>query len=53
LLRLYWSENKGRDQSEDLGVDGKIILEWILEKKDGKMWPGFIWLRKGTSGGYT
>jgi hypothetical protein len=21
---------KGRDQLEDLGVDGKIILEWIL-----------------------
>jgi hypothetical protein len=23
---------KGRDHSEDIGVDGKIILEWILEK---------------------
>jgi hypothetical protein len=23
---------KGRDHSEDLGVDGKIILEWILGK---------------------
>jgi hypothetical protein len=24
-----WSENlKGRDHLEDLGVDGKIILEW-------------------------
>jgi hypothetical protein len=21
---------KGREHSEDLGVDGKIILEWIL-----------------------
>jgi hypothetical protein len=27
------SENlKGRDHSEDLGVSGKIILEWILGK---------------------
>jgi hypothetical protein len=27
------SENpKGRDHSVDLGVDGRIILEWILEK---------------------
>jgi hypothetical protein len=25
----FWSENlKGRDNFEDLGVDGKIILEW-------------------------
>jgi hypothetical protein len=23
---------KGRDHSEDLGTDGKIILEWILGK---------------------
>jgi hypothetical protein len=23
---------KGRDLLEDLGVDGKIILEWILRK---------------------
>jgi hypothetical protein len=22
---------KGRDHTEDLGVDGRIILEWILE----------------------
>jgi hypothetical protein len=30
---IFWSENlKGRDHSEDLGVDGRIILEWILWK---------------------
>jgi hypothetical protein len=23
---------KGRHHSEDLGVDGRIILQWILEK---------------------
>jgi len=29
----FWSERlKGRDYAEDLGVDGKIILEWILGK---------------------
>jgi hypothetical protein len=29
----FWSDNlKGRDHLEDLGVDGRIILEWILEK---------------------
>jgi len=27
----FWSKNvKGKDHSEDLSVDGKIILEWIL-----------------------
>jgi hypothetical protein len=29
---------KGRDHAKDLGVDGKILLEWILEKQGGKMW---------------
>jgi hypothetical protein len=29
----FWGEDlKGRDLSEDLGVDGMIILEWILGK---------------------
>jgi len=30
---IFWLENlKGIDHSEDLGIDGKIILEWILGK---------------------
>jgi hypothetical protein len=40
---LYWSlhyqrsENlKERDHSEDVGVDGSIILKRVLEKQDGK-----------------
>jgi hypothetical protein len=28
-----WSENlKGRDHSTDIGIDGKVIFEWILRK---------------------
>jgi hypothetical protein len=40
-----------RDHLENLGVDGTIILEWILEKYVGRVWNGFIWLWIGTSGG--
>jgi hypothetical protein len=48
----FWSKNlKGRDMSGDLGVGGRIILEWILEKMGGKLWSEFIWLRIWTSGG--
>jgi len=33
---------KGRNHSEDLGVDRKAVLEWILEKQGRKVWTGFI-----------
>jgi hypothetical protein len=39
---------KGRDHVEDLSIDRKIILEWILGKRDGTVWSGCIWLRIGT-----
>jgi hypothetical protein len=40
-----------RDHSGDPGVDGRIILEWILEKYFGKMGTGCIWLGIPISGG--
>jgi hypothetical protein len=47
----FLSENlKGRDHSEDLGTDEKMISELILGKLGGKVWTGCIWLRIGTSG---
>jgi hypothetical protein len=30
-----------RGHLEDISVDGKIILEWISDKSDEKMWTGF------------
>jgi hypothetical protein len=41
---------KGRDHLVHIGIDGKIILEWILGKYSGRMWTGCIWLRIGNSG---
>jgi hypothetical protein len=39
----FWSENlKGRDHLEDVGVDGRIILKWILRKWDVTVWTGCI-----------
>jgi hypothetical protein len=35
LRKVYksWSKNlKGSDHLEDLGVDGKVIRQWIFEK---------------------
>jgi hypothetical protein len=36
---------------EDLGVDGRIMLKWKLEKVNINVWTGFTCLRIGTFGG--
>jgi len=47
----FWWGNLGeRDHSEDLGVDGKIILRWIFTKWNVGAWTESIWLRIGTEG---
>jgi hypothetical protein len=33
----------------NLDVNERIILKWILEKKDELVWTGLLWLRIGTS----
>jgi len=35
---------------EDLGVDWRIILNWIFEKQDEDAQTGLIWLSIGTDG---
>jgi hypothetical protein len=38
---IFWLENvKGRDCFEDLGIDGRILLEWILGKYGRKVPSG-------------
>jgi hypothetical protein len=50
---IFWLENlKGGGHLEDLVVDGKIILEWILRKQGREVWIGFIWLRIWTKQSY-
>jgi hypothetical protein len=40
---ILWSEDmKIRDHSKDIGVDCKIILEWILGNWGRKAWTGCI-----------
>jgi hypothetical protein len=29
-------------------MDGRITLRFIIQKQDGRMWTGFVWLRIGT-----
>jgi hypothetical protein len=35
---------------KNLGIDGRIVLKWILRKQYAGMCTGFMWLRIRTSG---
>jgi hypothetical protein len=50
-IGYWWESQKGRDHWEDQDVDGWTILRRILERQNGMIWTGSIWLRIGTSGG--
>jgi hypothetical protein len=30
--KSWWENLKGRDHSEDIDIDGRVILQWISEK---------------------
>jgi hypothetical protein len=38
------------DNLEELRIDARLILQWILEKQGGKLQIGFMWLRTWTIG---
>jgi hypothetical protein len=47
----FWYVNlKETDHMEDLSVDKRITLKWILGKLSVKMNAGLKWLRIGSSG---
>ena len=48
--RVLVGKLKERDRLRDPGIDGRIILRWIIRKWDVGVWTGSIWLRIGTGG---
>jgi len=49
----FWCRNlRERENWGDPGVDGRIILRWILREWVVGVWNGSSWLRIGTGGGH-
>jgi hypothetical protein len=40
----------GRVYLEDLGVDGRLILKYISQKQNTRLWSGLNWLKIRASG---
>ena len=51
VYRVVVGKPEGKNQLEDRGLDGRIILRWIFRKWDVGAWTGSMWFRIGTGGG--
>jgi hypothetical protein len=47
---FQWGNLREGNHLKDPVVDGRIILKWILEKRDGEARTESIWLRTGNGG---
>jgi hypothetical protein len=48
VYRVLVGKPEERGHLENLGIDGMLML---LNKSDGRVWTGFIWIRIGLNGG--
>jgi hypothetical protein len=47
-IGYWWESQREREHWEDEDVGGWIILRWILDRWDGGVLTGLMWIRMGT-----
>jgi len=52
VYRILLGNLRERDHLGDQGLDGRIIIRWIIRKWDVGAWTGSSWLVIGTGGGH-
>jgi hypothetical protein len=52
MYRVLVGKPEGKNQWEDPGVNGRIMLRWIFKKWNVGVWTGFSWLKVETCGGH-
>jgi hypothetical protein len=50
--RILMGKPEGKKHLRKLGIDGRIILIWILKEKNRRMLTELIWHRIRTNGGF-
>jgi hypothetical protein len=46
LLPGFWyGDLKDRDHFKDLSINGRIILQWVLNEEDWREWSSLTWLK--------
>ena len=52
VYRVLVGKPDGKNHLGEPGVDGTIILRWIIRKWDVGVWTRSSWLRIGTANGH-
>jgi len=49
---FWWGRSYGNNHLQDLDIEWRKMLKWVLKKWGGEEWIGLIWPEMVTGGGH-